>query len=97
MRASVAGVSRSGRRVFAHESRTALQPLRLALSSRSLIRNTTNPSTMIVLPGLGGGDSSTIDDHTPTAVNVEVDSSHLGLGIDPDVWRIVATAIEELP
>ena len=35
-----------------------------------------------------------IDDHTPTAVNVEVSSSHFGLGVDPDVWRIVADAID---
>lgn len=37
-----------------------------------------------------------IDDHTPTAVNVEVGSSHLGLGIDPDVWRTIADAIDAL-
>ena len=37
---------------------------------------------------------SAIDDHTPTAVNVEVNSSHLGLGVDPDVWRIVADSID---
>lgn len=35
-----------------------------------------------------------IDDHTPTAVNVEVNSSHLGLGVDPDVWTAVADAID---
>ncbi len=35
-----------------------------------------------------------IDDHTPTAVNVEVNSSHLGLGVDPDVWRTVADAMD---
>ncbi len=57
---SLAAASRSGRQVFANESRVALQPLRLALATRSLIRHTTRPSTVIVLPGFGGGDSSTI-------------------------------------
>ena len=35
-----------------------------------------------------------IDDHTPTAVNVEVHSSHIGLGVDPDVWTAVADALD---
>ncbi len=38
-----------------------------------------------------------IDDYTPTAVNVEVGSSHFGLGIDPDVWGIIANAIDNHP
>lgn len=35
-----------------------------------------------------------IDTDNPSATNIEVDSSHLGLGIDPDVWRLVADAID---
>ena len=31
-----------------------------------------------------------LDRHTPGAEHVEVRSTHLGLGIDPDVWEIVA-------
>lgn len=31
-----------------------------------------------------------IDDATPGADNVEVSSSHFGIGIDPDVWRSLA-------
>ncbi len=31
-----------------------------------------------------------IDDRTPGAENIEVRSTHLGMGLDPDVWRIVA-------
>ena len=31
-----------------------------------------------------------IDDHSPDVENIEVSSSHLGMGIDPDVWAIVA-------
>lgn len=38
-----------------------------------------------------------MDHHTPTAVNIEVTSSHFGLGVDPDVWRIIADRIDELP
>ncbi len=217
-----------GGHVAATESRTALQPFRLALASRHLVRRTTNPSSVIVLPGLAGNDASTIplrwylqrighqvegwelgvhgpdimdtlqrftrrleqavdeagrpvvlvgwslggviarevtrdrphlvsqvitlgspingirhtsapwihdepshqtidrinaqrrrrpmrvpittiysrrdgvvdwrhaiDEHTPGAVNIEVASSHMGLGIDPDVWRIIADTIDD--
>lgn len=35
-----------------------------------------------------------VDRHSPTVTNAEVNSSHLGLGIDPDVWRIVADALD---
>ena len=31
-----------------------------------------------------------IDRHTPDVEHIEVASTHLGLGIDPDVWRIIA-------
>ena len=31
-----------------------------------------------------------IDRWTPDVRHVEVTSTHLGLGIDPDVWRVVA-------
>jgi hypothetical protein len=32
---------------------------------------------------------SCIDDFSPDVENIEVRSAHLGMGIDPDVWRIV--------
>ncbi len=32
-------------------------------------------------------------DPDPNVLNIEVSSSHLGLGIDPDVWRIVASTL----
>lgn len=35
-----------------------------------------------------------IDSVSPRAENVEVTSSHLGMGIDPDVWRIVADRLD---
>lgn len=34
--------------------------------------------------------SSCIDRSSPNVENIEVSSSHLGMGIDPDVWAIVA-------
>ena len=40
---------------------------------------------------------SCIDDDTPGAENVEVRSTHVSYGIDPDVWRIVAQRIEAAP
>lgn len=39
------------------------------------------------------GWRSCVDEVTPGARNVEVASTHLGLGIDPDVWREVAAAL----
>ena len=36
-----------------------------------------------------------IDDVSPRAVNVEVGSSHLGGGIDPEVWALVARLLAE--
>jgi predicted alpha/beta hydrolase family esterase len=35
-----------------------------------------------------------VDHDTPGAMNVEVRSSHLGMGFDPDVWTAVADALE---
>lgn len=37
--------------------------------------------------------SACIDRSNPRARHIEVGSSHLGLGIDPDVWRIVAETL----
>lgn len=34
-----------------------------------------------------------IDDFSPNVRNVEVQSSHVGMGIDPDVWQVVAEAL----
>ncbi|MGB3735625.1 MAG: alpha/beta fold hydrolase [Ilumatobacter sp.] len=33
-------------------------------------------------------------DSSTDAVNVEVSSSHIGLGVDPDVWRTIADALD---
>ena len=38
-----------------------------------------------------------VDRTTPGAVNIEVRSSHVGLGLDPAVWRVVAEVIERRP
>ena len=35
-----------------------------------------------------------IDDVSPHAMNVEVGSSHIGMGLDPDVWIAVANALD---
>ncbi|MEM9466595.1 MAG: alpha/beta fold hydrolase [Actinomycetota bacterium] len=40
---------------------------------------------------------SCVDQQTPQAENIEVGSTHVGYGIDPDVWRIVADQIERAP
>lgn len=34
-----------------------------------------------------------LDDFTPEVANIEVSSSHVGMGFDPDVWRIIARAL----
>ncbi len=36
-----------------------------------------------------------IDDDTPGARNIEVRSTHLGMGIDPDVWQILAETLPD--
>ncbi len=36
------------------------------------------------------GWTACIDDLTPGAENLEVRSTHIGMGIDPDVWEIIA-------
>lgn len=38
-----------------------------------------------------------VDRMTPGAINVEVGSSHVGLGLDPDVWRIIADTLCAVP
>ncbi|CAN5636835.1 hypothetical protein BH24ACT5_BH24ACT5_16940 [soil metagenome] len=38
-----------------------------------------------------------LDHDSPTAVNIEVTSSHFGLGLDPDVWRIIVDTIDHPP
>ncbi len=40
---------------------------------------------------------ASIDDWSPRARHIEVKSTHLGLGIDPDVWMIVARALASPP
>ena len=40
---------------------------------------------------------SCVDRDTPQADNIEVGSTHVGYGIDPDVWRLVARKVEEAP
>ncbi|MFZ9018118.1 MAG: esterase/lipase family protein [Ilumatobacteraceae bacterium] len=35
-----------------------------------------------------------LDVDTPNTVNVEVRSSHLGMGVDPDVWMAIADALD---
>ena len=34
-----------------------------------------------------------IDDFSPDVTNIEVRSSHVGMGLDPDVWQILADAL----
>jgi pimeloyl-ACP methyl ester carboxylesterase len=34
-----------------------------------------------------------LDDFSPDVANIEVTSSHVGMGVDPDVWRIIARTL----
>lgn len=43
------------------------------------------------------GWRSCLDVDTPGVVNVQVRSSHLGMGFDPDVWSTVADALDAVP
>lgn len=36
-------------------------------------------------------------DHDPRSTNIEIKSTHLGMGFDPDVWRIIARQLASLP
>lgn len=38
-----------------------------------------------------------LDTESPRAENIEVSSTHLGLGLDPDVWEIVGSILERDP
>lgn len=40
------------------------------------------------------GAAACIDDTTPDVTNLAVRSTHFGMGLDPDVWRIVAEALD---
>ena len=40
------------------------------------------------------GWRTVVDEDTPGATNVEVTSSHIGMGLDPDVWAVVADALD---
>ena len=40
---------------------------------------------------------SCVDQQTPHAENIEVTSTHIGYGLDPDVWRVIAQQIDSAP
>jgi triacylglycerol lipase len=40
---------------------------------------------------------SCIDHHNPDVTHVEVDSAHLAMNFDPDVWKIVEEALAKRP
>ncbi len=52
------------------------------------------PVTAIYSKADGVVDWRTCIDPEPTTRSLEVKSSHIGLGIDPDVWTIIVNAIE---
>ena len=61
-----------------------------------------DPLTMPVTSIYGRRDGivdwlSCVDRETPGAENIEVTSTHVGYGIDPDVWQIIADRIEVAP
>lgn len=53
------------------------------------------PVTAIYSRGDGVVHWKACIDPDPNTVNVEVTSSHIGLGIDPDVWCIVASTLAQ--
>lgn len=55
------------------------------------------PVTAIYSRNDGVVDWRSAIDHAADAVNIEVHSSHLGLGLDPDVWENIATALDRSP
>ena len=74
-------------------SRTDLLP---GIEARLLERNSTRilrPVTAIYSRNDGVVHWKASVDPDPNTVNIEVTSSHLGLGIDPDVWCIVASTL----
>lgn len=40
---------------------------------------------------------SCVDQRSPQGENIEVGSTHVGYGIDPDVWRVIADRIDAAP
>lgn len=40
---------------------------------------------------------SCVDERSPNVTNVEVDSAHLAMNLDPDVWGVVEKALAERP
>jgi len=64
-------------------------PIFGARSSRSLRR----PVTAIASRADRIVSWSRAFDRSPEATNVEVASTHMGMGIDPDVWRVVANTL----
>ncbi len=73
--------------------RTELLP---DIEERLLARNSTRiqrPVTAIYSRSDGVVHWKACVDPDPNTVNIEVTSSHLGLGIDPDVWCIVASTL----
>ena len=73
--------------------RTDLLP---GIEERVLARNSTRilrPVTAIYSRSDGVVHWKACVDPDPNTVNIEVTSSHLGLGIDPDVWCIVASTL----
>ncbi len=73
--------------------RTELLP---GIEERVLARNSTRierPVTAIYSRSDGVVHWEACVDPDPNTVNIEVTSSHIGLGIDPDVWCIVASTL----
>ena len=76
---------------------TELQYIERLIAERSVDR-LTMPVTSIYSRRDGIVDwLSCVDQQTPGAENIEVGSTHVGYGIDPDVWRIIADQIDTAP
>jgi hypothetical protein len=82
-------------KIYATSKNLNMQQLELAIHQRNVI-GLQQPVTSIYskTDGVVGWQAS-IDIYNAHAKNIEVVSSHLGLGVHPKVWRIIANTLAE--
>jgi pimeloyl-ACP methyl ester carboxylesterase len=86
--------------VFTPFTPTWSEERRQAMIARIQEHERANPLTCPVTAIYSRSDAvvrwkATLDHHSADVRHVEVRSSHLGMGVDPDVWEVVARALHE--